>query len=49
MNTEVEELIGNEESLTKIKLTSGDTISADVCLVGVGGFVNLITSVVSVG
>lgn len=36
MNTEVEEMIGDETNLTKIKLTSGDTIPADVCLVGIG-------------
>lgn len=36
MRTEVAEMIGNEHSLTQIKLTSGETISAGLCLVGVG-------------
>jgi len=36
MSSEVEELIGNEENLTQIKLTSGETVAADICVVGIG-------------
>ena len=42
METEVEELIGNEENLTQIKLTNGETIPADICVVGIGEFADLL-------
>lgn len=41
METQVEELIGNEENLTQIKLTNGDTIPADICVVGIGKLVDI--------
>lgn len=40
METEVEELIGNEENLTQIKLTNGETIAADICIVGIGELID---------
>ncbi|XP_067931278.1 apoptosis-inducing factor 3-like [Watersipora subatra] len=36
MNSEVEELLGNDDTLKKVKLTSGETVDADLCIVGIG-------------
>ena len=46
METEVEELIGNEENLTQIKLTNGETIPADICVVGIGEFADLFYKII---
>lgn len=46
MEAEVEELIGNEESLTTVKLKNGESIAADIVLVGIGKNKNPINHVV---
>ena len=36
LGTAVEELVGNEEHLTTVALKNGDSLSADILVVGIG-------------